>query len=315
MRLKQRLEQKQISEAYYKSKKTVDNNTLVKPEEKPEPKQISNTDYRSKKTAGENTLLTSGEKRQVSETYHRSKKIVDETAVLRSEGKSEQKQICETCGIGKKTVEEIAPLKPKQKSKANYKSKRKAGKNNLPTMDQIQKEQRRLHHRISYNRALRSTVNVLIVVAAIAVLISSLVFPVLQISGDSMDPTLKDGNIIVLYKTTNLKTGDLCSFTWNNRTLIKRIIAGPGDWIEIDAEGNVYVNDVMLDEPYVSEKSVGECDIEFPYQVPDNSYFMMGDKRATSIDSRSTVIGSVNVEQIIGKVWLRIYPFDLIGFM
>ena len=117
----------------------------------------------------------------------------------------------------------------------------------------------------------------------------------------------------MLIKTKDYKTGDLCSFSWNNRTLIKRIIASAGDWIEIKEDGTVFVNGEELNEPYVLEKSLGECDISFPYQVPEKSYFVMGDKRNVSIDSRSTAIGCVNEDQIVGKVWIRIYPFSNIG--
>lgn len=194
-------------------------------------------------------------------------------------------------------------------------AKRMLWVSSLPTMEQVERERRRLKHRKAYLRAVASTTGTLAVVAALAVLISSLLLPVMQISGDSMVPTLRDEDIIVLVKTEKFETGDLCSFSWNNRTLIKRIIAGPGDWVEIDTEGNVYVNQKLLDEPYVTEKSLGECDIDFPYQVPDNHYFAMGDHRATSIDSRSTVIGSVDKEQIIGKVMYRVWPFDAMGFI
>lgn len=185
----------------------------------------------------------------------------------------------------------------------------------LPSMEQVDRERRRINHRKAYLRALGSTVGTLAVVAALAVLISSLFLPVMQISGDSMEPTLRDGEIIVLVKTERFETGDLCSFSWNNRTLIKRIIAGPGDWVEIDPDGTVYVNQQALDEPYVTEKSLGECDITFPYQVPDNHYFALGDHRATSIDSRNTVIGSIDKEQIIGKVMLRIWPWSEAGLI
>ena len=185
----------------------------------------------------------------------------------------------------------------------------------VPTLEEVQIERKRIKHRAAYRKALRGTIYALVMVAALAVLISSLVLPVMQISGESMTPTLVDGEIIVLLKIKNMKLGDLCSFTWNNRTLIKRIIAGPGDWVVIDGDGNVFVNDVQIDEPYISEQGLGECDIEFPYQVPEDSYFAMGDKRSSSIDSRSTVIGCIHKDQIIGQVWLRVYPFKRIGLV
>lgn len=183
----------------------------------------------------------------------------------------------------------------------------------LPSIEQINIEMKRVRRRKAYIKALMGTLRVLIVVAAIAVLIATMVLPVLQISGDSMTPTFSDGDIIVLLKSGNLKLGDLCSFAWNNRTLVKRVIGVPGDWIEIDADGTVYVNNEAIDEPYVSDKGLGECDIEFPYQVPDGCYFVLGDHRATAIDSRSTLIGSVNEEQIIGKVLFRVWPLKKFG--
>ncbi len=178
----------------------------------------------------------------------------------------------------------------------------------LPTMEQIEAERKRIKYQRSYRRALRGTVFALVVVAAVAVLISSLLLPVMQITGSSMAPTLEDGDIIVLVKAGRYERGELCGFTWNNKTLIKRVIAGPGDWVEIDGGGAVYVNGELLEEPYLSETSLGICDIQFPYQVPENSYFVMGDKRDTSVDSRSTLVGCVSEAQIVGRVLLRIYP-------
>lgn len=183
----------------------------------------------------------------------------------------------------------------------------------MPTMAQVEAERRRINRHRIYVRIMQSTLGVLVVVAALAALISSLLLPVMQISGSSMEPTLREGEIVVLVKTGRLQTGDLCSFTWNNRTLVKRIIAGPGAWVEIDDQGTVYVDKVALDEPYVTGKALGECDIEFPYQVPADHYFVMGDHRDTSIDSRSTVVGSVNKDQIIGKVVFRVWPWIHIG--
>ncbi|MCF0121394.1 MAG: signal peptidase I, partial [Oscillospiraceae bacterium] len=147
------------------------------------------------------------------------------------------------------------------------------------------------------------------------VLISSIFLPVLQISGSSMEPVLNDGEIVVLFKTDKLKTGDICSFTWNNRILNKRVIACPGDTVDIDTEGNITVNGKLLDEPYVREKSLGQCDVEFPVTVGKGEYFFAGDRRESSIDSRSSVIGNVPTEQIIGKIVFRVWPIKSIGIV
>ena len=144
--------------------------------------------------------------------------------------------------------------------------------------------------------------------AAVAALIATLVFPVLQIAGTSMEPSLRDGDIVLLVKTDRLETGDLCAFYYSNKILIKRIIGTPGDYLWINPDGTVYLNNEKMIEPYVSEMALGECDVEFPYQVPENSYFMMGDHRETSIDSRSSVIGCIAEDQIIGKILCRVWP-------
>ena len=186
----------------------------------------------------------------------------------------------------------------------------------MPQLDALQKELKRERYKRRFRRLLRSTVNALIVVAAIAALIATLILPVLQIAGTSMEPSLNDGDIVLLVKTDNLESGDLCAFYYSNKILIKRIIATPGDYIWLESDGTVFLNGEVLDEPYVSEKALGECDVEFPYQVPENSYFVMGDKRETSIDSRSSVIGCIAEDQIIGRIICKIWPledFELIG--
>ncbi|MCD7771183.1 MAG: signal peptidase I [Oscillospiraceae bacterium] len=183
----------------------------------------------------------------------------------------------------------------------------------LPTEEEVQSERKRLKHRRRFIATLRTTVYALIVVAAVAVLLATLFLPVLQVSGSSMEPTLSDDDIILLIKTDNLQTGDLIGFYYQNKLLLKRVIGVAGDTIDIDEEGNVTVNGELLDEPYVTNKSIGECDIDLPYQVPENRVFVMGDNRATSIDSRSSAIGCIEEDQIVGKVLVRIYPFNKIS--
>ena len=184
----------------------------------------------------------------------------------------------------------------------------------LPSKEQVETERKRYRRQKAYNKALRGTVYVLTIVAAVAVLISTLILPVLQIEGTSMEPTLTNGDIVLLMKTTRFERGELCGFTWNNKLLIKRVIGVPGDWIEIDTDGTIYLNGEKLDEPYVEQKALGECDLEFPYQVPPDQYFVMGDMRESSIDSRNTLIGCVPKDQIVGKVFFRIWPFQSIQF-
>ena len=191
---------------------------------------------------------------------------------------------------------------------------RKKQEVSLPTKDQVEAERKRYRRQKAYNKALRGTVYVLTIVAAVAVLIATLILPVLQIEGTSMEPTLSNGDIVLLTKTTRFERGDLCGFTWNNKLLIKRVIGLPGDWIEIDTDGTVYRNGEPLEEPYVKQKALGECDLEFPFQVPLEQYFVVGDMRESSIDSRNSLIGCIPKDQIVGKVFFRVWPFKKIQF-
>ena len=182
-------------------------------------------------------------------------------------------------------------------------------KNNLPTAEQYSKELQRIRYRKDYRKMLANTIASLIVVAAIAVLISMLFLPLLRVTGTSMTPTLMNDELVICSKRSNFKSGDVVAFYFNNKILLKRVIGTAGDVIDITEDGFVYVNGEMLDEPYVSEHALGECDIELPYQVPESRIFVMGDHRATSVDSRSSTIGCIADEYIIGRVILRIYPF------
>lgn len=183
----------------------------------------------------------------------------------------------------------------------------------MPTSAQLTAELKRERHKHRYGSVLRSTIYILIVVAAVAVLVATLWLPVLQINGSSMSPTLKEREIVFSVKHSEMRPGDIVAFYYNNKILIKRVICGPGDWVDIDADGTVYVNGEELDEPYLTEKALGDCNIELPYQVPDGRLFVMGDHRSTSVDSRNTVIGCVSQEQIVGRIAFRVWPLERLG--
>lgn len=181
---------------------------------------------------------------------------------------------------------------------------------NLPTAEQFNNELKRLRYKKDFRNVLYNTISSLIVVAAIAVLISMLFLPILRVTGTSMSPTLSNDELVMCSKHSNFKSGDIVAFYFNNKILLKRVIGTAGDIIDIDEYGNVFINGELLDEPYLNEKSFGECDIDLPYQVPDNRIFVMGDNRSVSVDSRSNMVGCIADEFVIGRVILRIWPLE-----
>ena len=193
--------------------------------------------------------------------------------------------------------------------------KRTATQADLPSLELIENELKRTRYQSRYRRTLRTTIFSLLVIAAVAVIIAVLLLPVLQISGSSMETTLNDGDLVISLNDGKYKTGDVIGFYYNNVVLIKRVIATSGDWVDIDEDGTVSVNGAPLDEPYVTEKSIGECNITLPYQVPQGKCFVLGDHRASSIDSRNTQVGCISNDVIVGRLLMRIWPLKQLGFV
>ena len=185
----------------------------------------------------------------------------------------------------------------------------------VPAVSLLEAELARVSYRERYYRVLRSTVYMLITVAAAAVLAATLFLPVLRIYGASMTPTLNSGDIVCSVKGSSFEPGDIVAFYYNNKILVKRVIARAGEWVDIDWEGNVYVDGELLQEAYVKEKALGECDIELPYQVPEGRIFVMGDHRSVSVDSRSSAVGCIAEEQIVGKLVFRVWPVSGFGIL
>lgn len=178
----------------------------------------------------------------------------------------------------------------------------------LPTVEALEAELARVKYKSRFRQTLMGTIYALITVAAVAILVAMLWLPVLQITGTSMSPTMEDGDIVVSIKNSEFERGDMIAFYYNNKILVKRVVALAGEWVNIDPDGNVYINDVLFDEPYLVEKAYGQCDIEFPYQVPDGRIFVLGDHRSVSVDSRSKTVGCVAQEQVVGRLLLRLWP-------
>ena len=184
-----------------------------------------------------------------------------------------------------------------------------------PTTEQLESEIKRVRYKLKYRTVMKSTIYMLITVAAVAILVATLWLPVLQIYGNSMTPTMHNGDIVFSLKSSAFEQGDVVAFYYNNKILVKRVIAGPSDWVDLTEDGTVYVNGELLEEPYITDKALGDTNIEMPYQVPDGKIFVMGDHRSTSVDSRNTAVGCVAQEQVVGKIIFRIWPFDTIGPM
>lgn len=183
----------------------------------------------------------------------------------------------------------------------------------IPPIEMLEKELKREQNKLAQRKGLAKTVGILLVVAAVVVLVLTFLFPVVQVYGDSMQTTLYEGDVIIALKTSNINRGDVIAFWYKNKILVKRVVAMPGEQLDIDREGNVYIDGELLEEPYVQQKAFGECNITLPYQVPEGRFFVVGDNRGVSVDSRSSLVGCVAMEQIIGKMVFRVWPFEKIG--
>ena len=178
---------------------------------------------------------------------------------------------------------------------------------------ELRQELRRVKYNNKFAATLFNTIGTLVVVAAAAILVANLWLPILQVTGTSMSPTLQEGQVLMASKGHDFKTGDVIAFYYNNKILVKRVIAMPGDWVNISEDGTVYVNDIAIDEPYLKEKALGDCNIELPYQVPESKIFVMGDNRSVSLDSRNTAIGCISEEQVVGRITFSIWPLSKIS--
>ncbi len=186
----------------------------------------------------------------------------------------------------------------------------KTNESSRPASDLIQLELNRVENRRRFKRVMRNTLAVLVSVAAIAVLAATFLLPVMRIYGNAMTPTVSEGEMVLAIKTKEPKRGDILAFYYNNRILIRRVIALPGETVSMDEFGNVTVNSLSLAEAYIYQKTIGTCDIEFPFRVPDDGWFVLGDNRLSSIDSRSSVVGCVSEDQFVGKVFVSFWPIQ-----